>query len=102
MEDESETGRAIRERRNENGDVLFTGRNHPRIFGVDLIILFELSTFDGTEQKFMGKIALALFVGIFPLFKKHILEPSHGLFFGDTSIGHAIQMLFVEILLILS
>ncbi len=78
--------------RYEERQVAFGGGHHPRVRGVDLVVLLEEAFVERLVEELVGKVPLARAVGPLPQIEQHVLHPAHRLFLGDAGVGDPVEV----------
>ena len=84
-----------------DGDVLFAGGQHPAVFRVDFIILFQHAAAEDLIEELVGHIALAFCLGFVPNFHQVFLDTAESLFFRDAGIRDTAVVVVQKVLFFL-
>jgi len=85
----------------DDRDVLFACCDNPAVLGVDFIVLLENAAADHLIDEFIGKISLALCLGLVPDLYEVLFQTAESLFFRDAGICDAVVVVVEEFLLLL-
>ena len=84
--------------RHEQGQILFTGRHHPTVPGIDLIGVVQSPAAQQLIDILVREIALSLGFGLVPEFPDGVIQLQHGGLFRNAGVGHSIEGPAEEIL----
>ncbi len=86
--------------RDEQRQVAFGGGDHPRVRGVDLVVLLEEALVERLVEELVGQEALSGAVGALPQLEQHVLHAAHRLLLGDAGVGDPVEVAVEQRLLI--
>ena len=72
--------------------VFFLRGDHPAVLGIDLETLLQLGRVEDAPEKLVREKALALRVGIHPLFEDDIFDAAHRFHFGNAGVRDAVHV----------
>ena len=84
--------RGILPARHHHGEILLRRGNHPRILGIDLVVLLERAAAQNFKEELVREEALAARVGALPFLHDGGFETAHGFLFGNARVRDTIQM----------
>ena len=84
----------------EHGELFLLGGDHPAVFGIDLEAFLKFGRVEDAPEEFVWEEALALGVGIHPLFEDDIFNAAHRFHFGNAGVGDAVHVPLKEGLLV--